>query len=435
MRQARWTFCLALYLCFSPAIHAGEFSIPEKITDGTRKYQISRTADAVMAVDSEGRLHVTYWAGGLATTPGTPSFVLYRSWDPAHGWSQQQEIDDSMYSSYHVGGRHPSLALTADDSVWVVWHDHRHCTPIGNWINNTEIYGDICPKGGTFSTTDIRLTNTTAAHYGDNGYTAKLARGPDGRMSLVWYDYHYDYDVPDIFLTQSGLNGVFKSLEDLAAARVTNLTDRGGTPPFCVPDLTIDPQGTRHLVWAGGTGAGVDLYYTSIPSGATTSIPIRLAKGATDFFDPPHITAGSNGDVWILYGDDKVQNEEDITILRRRAGQSSFDPPFSFPTDPSRQYGIDGVADSQGRLHLVWVDEREGTQIRYGIYDPGTNSVTGERVLTDTDSYWMRPSIEMDISENLYVLWEEDQSVSSGEIWFATTRNQNGTAVKEWREY
>lgn len=435
MKQLGRILVFSLWLCLSGAIWAGEFSPPVKITDGTRKYQMSRTADAVMAIDSAGILHVTYWAGGLATTPGTPSYIFYRSWEGGHGWSDQQAIDDSIYATYHVGGRHPSLALTAEESVWVVWHDHRHCAPIGNWINNTEIYGDLCPKGGSFSATDIRLTNTTADHYGDNSYTPKIVSGPDGRMNLVWYDYHYDFGVPDIFLTTSDAQGIFTPLHDLASARVTQLTERGGSPPFTVPDIAIDPEGTRHLVWAGGTGAGVDLYYTAIPAGTSTGTPIQLAEAATDFFDPPHITTGSNGDVWIFYGDDTVMDEEEITIYLKPVGKTTFETPFTFPLDPSRQYGVDGVADPSGRLHLVWVDEREGTQVRYGIYDPNTNGLTGERILTDSDSYWVRPSIELDTKGNLYVLWEEDLSVSSGEVWFSTTRDPDATAIDSWWEF
>ncbi len=435
MKRIIGTILIALFFWRAPGPEAAEFSSPAKITDGTRKYQMSRTADAVMAVDSKGTLHVTYWAGGISTTPGTPSYVYYRNWKPTQGWSLQEAIDDSSYSTYHVGGRHPSLALTADESVCVVWHDQRHCTPMGSWINNTEIYGDLCPQGGSFSSTDTRLTITTTNHYGDNGYTPKIALGPDGRLSLVWYDFHYNYDVSDIFLTTSNTTGVFTPLEDLSSARVTNNSDRGGAPAFTVPDLTVDSTGTRHLVWVGGSGIGMDLYYAAIPSGTNTCTPIRLATAVTDFYDPPHITTGSNGDVWVMYGDDTVQEVEEITLLRKRTGQDSFDSPFSFPSDSTRQYGVDGVADSQGHLHLVWVDERDETQVRYGIYDPDTKSITGETVLTDTGGYWMRPSIERDANGNLYVLWEEDISVSAGEIWFATNWEEEPTSVEGWREY
>lgn len=426
---------LGCLLWLTACLEAAEFSTPAKITDGTRKYQMSRTANGIMAVDSAGTLHVTYWAGGISTTPGSPSYVLYRSWNPVQGWSEQESIDDSTYSGYHVGGRHPSLALTADESVWVVWHDQRHCTPLGNWINNTEIYGDLRPRGGSFSSTDTRLTLTSASHYGDNSYTPKIARGPDGKLNLVWYDFHYDYDVSDLFLISSDSSGVFTPVEDLSSARITNKGDRGGAPAFTVPDIAVDAAGTRHLVWVAGSGAGVDLYYGSVSSAGSVSTPIKLASAAADFYDPPHITTGMNGDVWVMYGDDTVVDQEEITILKKTTGQTSFDSPFTFPADSARQYGVDGVTDSQGRLHLVWVDEREGIQIRYGLYDPVSNSLNSEKVLTESDNYWMRPSIERDSNGNLYVLWEEDISASEGEIWFTTNWEPGTTAVEAWREY
>lgn len=414
---------------------AADFTAPERITNGAVKYRLSRTANGVMAFDSEGRLHVTYWSGGIQTTPGSPSFVYHQSWTLDGGWSARVSIDDSSVGQAHVGGRHPSLAVAADDTVWVTWHDHRHSTPGGSWIDNIEIYADKMPPTGAFSSTDVRLTHTVAAHAGDNGYAPKIARGPDGRLSLVWYDSHFSSgDIADIFLKTSDPAAVFDLGEPMSAMRLTDPADHPSLP-YSVPDLAIDSSGKRHLVWAGGYGPDVNLYYAEAPLGATQVAEVLLAAGATDFFDPPHMVAGQNGDVWIACGDDSNPQGEEVVLFRRRVGEPGFDPPFPIAPDPARQYAPDLEVDTAGKVHLAWIDEREGARVFYGVYDPLGAQLLEEQPITPAPGNWARPSLALDVEGEVYVLWEEDRASGEGDIWFCTTKRPQTSSVEAWALY
>ncbi|MCG3197425.1 MAG: hypothetical protein HUU16_12755 [Candidatus Omnitrophica bacterium] len=433
--MSKRTFSLLFMGALCGASFAADFTAPQRITNGAAKYNLSRTPNSILALDSAGKLHLTYWSGGIQTTPGTPSYVYYRSWTVTEGFSPQVSIDDSRVGPNHVGGRHPSITVTADNTVWVVWHDHRDSTADGNWINNVEIYGDRLPPGGSFGSTDIRLTNTNAGHPGDNGYTPKIARGPDGRLSLAWYDSHFSSgDFADIFLKTSDPLGVFDLGEPMSAMRLTDLADHP-TIPYSVPDFAVDSSGTRHLAWAGGYGPDVNLYYAAAPLGATTVQEVLLAPGATDFFDPPRMVCAPNGDVWIACGDDSNPQGEDVVLFRRRAGQPTFDPPISIAPDPARQYAPDLEVDSQGKVHLVWVDERGGAHVLYGVYDPLLDQLLEEQPVTPEPGNWARPSLALGPDGDTHVIWEEDRALGEGDIWFCTTKRPPTSSVEAWSLY
>lgn len=425
---------LGMLCCAHPGFGA-PFGPAVKITDTTRKYQLSRTSDRILAVDSKGLVHFTYWSGGISTTPGSPSYVYYRNWSVGQGWSSEESIDNSTFGSLHVGGRHPSLAVTSTDGVFVVWHDHRHCIPQGNWINNVEIYADMRPYGGSFSPNDIRLTQTSKANPGDNGYVPKVISDPDGDLTVVWYDYHFNSDISDLFRLTFDPSASIPAITDLSLHRITDLASRGNTPPFTVPDIAADSTGNHHLVWAGGLGSGVNLYYSEISAASGLAAVTLFKQGGTDFFDPPHIDIAPDDTCWVVYSDKSNGVDEDLVLLKKTDQDTAFATALDLADDGLRQYHPDLAIDSEGLVHLVWIDEAEGDQILYARYNPSTSQIEEKYPLTNQEAYWMRPSIEADAFGNLYVVWEEDISASEGDIWFATTRTSDPSAVRSWMDY
>ena len=429
--------CLSAQILFPPLSRAATFLPPELITDGVEQYHLSRTANGHMAFDTDGILHVVYWAGGLVTNPSTPSSIYYRTWTEANGWSVPTQIDNSAVPEGRIGGRHPSLAITPDDTVWIVWHDHRHCTG-PNWIDNIEIYGDFRPPGGEFTSTDFRLTTSMANHNGDNGYAPKIIAHDSGRLTVSWYDFNLASEISDIYLRTSDEAGRFDPAEAMDAMRVTNKDDRGGTPLFALPDLAIDSDGTRHLAWAGGQGAGVDLFYGEGPPG-TNSITVELlAADGTDFFGPPHIAIGPNDDVWIAYGDETPVLGENVVLLRRRAGEALFDAPITILPDPARQFSPDHEIDSFGRVHVVWIDQRKGQHVYYALYDPRLNMIVDAVQITEISGFWTKPTLTLDAEENVYVLFEELRGLAESDLWFtrtATPPNPTGVETAIWEAY
>lgn len=428
-------FGLGVQSMATAAVFAAQtFAVPEKLTDGMANYRLSRTPGKVMAFDTLGNLHVVYWSGGIETKPVTsPSFIYHRLRPPGGAWSPQVSIDDSFIGVDKIGGRHPSLAIDPDDTVHVVWHDHRHSTAPA-WIDNLEIYMDSRPAAGSFSATDLRLTNSTAVHLGDNGFTPQIAAEASGRLHVVWYDFNQDFNFSDIYLLASDLSGVFTTASPVATAQLTDASTRGANPSYTLPDIAVDAAGTRHLVWVRGFATGADLYYASVASGSGSTTEQLLSPAATDFLDPPKIEVAQNGDVWIVYGEESgtPDSSEDVILLRKRAGQASFDPPIAAVARAGRQFAPDFVIDDAGLVHLVWVEKvASGTSVRYGVYDPNAGALTREMTVTDGSGPWARPSLALGADGFAYVVFEQDDLLG-GDIWFAVN---NKSGARDWTAY
>ncbi|MCX7014779.1 MAG: hypothetical protein NTW86_19895 [Candidatus Sumerlaeota bacterium] len=435
-----WNTALLVLLAAPGVIEAATFSPPAKFTDGARKYELSRTASHCMAFDSSGTLHLAYFAETRKdlTTPEYPNYVYHQAWRRGAGWSAADLVDDSIVPGVgRIGGRHPSLAIAPDGTVWVAWQDHRHCAEAGHWIDNTEIYADRQAPGGSFSPTDLRLTTSSAPHYGDNGYTPKIVAHSSGRLSVAWHDFNADPDISDIYLKTSSLAGNFDLGESMASMRMTDKTLRGNSPEFTVVDLAADSAGTRHLTWVGGQNSTGDLYYGEAAVGATSVAKRLLAANATDFFNPPHIAVAPNDDVWVAYGDKTTPGGEDVTLLRRRAGQTDFDAPIVIASNPARQYSPDLTIDAQGRLRLAWIDERDlaGPKVYYGLYDPSSGQLLDDTPLTGASTAWARPTLALDTRGNAFVVFEENRGTIAGDLWFTTNGPTTAGARGHWQTY
>jgi hypothetical protein len=108
-------------------------------------------------------------------------------------------------------------------------------------------------------------------------------------------------------------------------------------------------------------------------------------------------------------------------LLRRAAGAAVFDAPRAVTSSAARQYAPDHAIDPDGRVHLVWIDERFGRHVLYGLYDPAQGKLTQAVPLTPGVANWRRPTIALDDQGEVYVLFEQEISPSKGDIWFTTT--------------
>ncbi|MBN1517948.1 hypothetical protein JXA32_15390 [Candidatus Sumerlaeota bacterium] len=432
-----------LMFCMLSARGDYEFIMPQRLTDASENYQLSRCANGQLGFDTSGTLHMTYWSGGASASEADPSYVYYRSMDANGELSVAESIAGSGGGTY-IGGRQPSLALDADGGVWIVWHDHRHTSSAtgDNNINNIEIYADHKPAGGSFLADDLRLTNSSASHSGDNGYAPRIVAHPSGALSVAWYDFNFSAtgEVSDLCLKTGMAADGFDLSETMSEMRLTNFNDRDGDPSYTVPDLCVTPDGSRHLVWGSDFLAGGDLYYGVATSGSMTLSETVLATGAWDFFDPAHIAAAPNGDVWIAYGDQTANGgaAENVVLLRKRAGEASFDPPVTLFAASARQYAPDIEIDADGIAHVVWIDRRDGRDVYYARLDTATNEILSARALTTYDGNWERPSIALDAAGSPAVLYEENIDLDHGDIWLVRVKasvQMTGADSRLWECY
>ena len=403
-------------------------------------YRMSRNAGSQMDFDSSGTLHLTYWSGFSETMPDSPSAVYYQSWRDGTGWSSNTLVDQSVsddpgYLGKRMGGRHPSLAVGPDDRVWITWHDHRHCgvdAPY-NGINNIEIYCDSKPSTGSFAQGDIRLTQTAASHYGDNGYAPRIDVAPNGSVSVMWYDFHFDGSVSDIFMMTSDASGTFDTAASMASRRLTNSDDRHRLPDramkaaFDMPDFAIGAANQCYTVWTHGFGGslggetGSPIYFAEVSEPATSVSYATIASQTDSYWYPPKIKAAPNGDLWVIYTALLDPNRR-VEIVRRPSGQADFQTPVVVADGPQDLNG-DLAIDSQGRLHVVWIgDAGFGSgYVRYAMLSSDGQTILREETLTPDSGAWSGPCIVVDDRDHPFITFCEGDNEyvgDQGDIWF-----------------
>jgi len=407
----------------------------ERVTwDDNLNFELSRNPRGSIAVDGNGIVHLVFWSGGLAVSPETPSSVWYCKRSTLGFWSDPVVVSDSYtFDGKYLGGRHPSLVLRPNGSVFVFWHDYRHCTAAQKWIDNIELYMDTIPSTGSFSPCNIRLTNTSATHSGDNGYVPQAALAPNGEIFLTWYDYHFNPYISDIFLMKSSPLGVFDLGAPIASHRLTDWSKRSDNISYTLPDVAVDSYETAHLVWTRGEGKKRGVLYCRISDGCSPTTPILLASDGGDFFDPPRIVASQKGDVLVLYT--KFGAPSKKLILRRlRNGASQFDPPVAVNTSQSNQSQGNLAVGNDGLVHIVWSDDRTGSrEIFYGIFDPDAGSLLFEKKVSNSNTIARMPAIALDSYDHAYIVWTDYRN-DQGQIFFRTNAPL-ARAFNYWSRY
>lgn len=422
-----------LFTCLTATVVASPFQSPTIAIDDGANLRFTRNTTSQAAFDSNGVLHLAYWVGGDETNVANPSFVYYRNWTTSGGWSDAIVVDQSFNESEErLGGRQPSLAVGPDGAVWVAWHDYRHVNPASSSIDNLEIYIDRIPPGGDSFDGNIRLTETSAAHSGDNGYSPQIAIGTDGRVHVVWHDFHAAPEISDIHYRVSDVNGVFPASEVIGDHRVTNFNDRSpGAAAYTLPALAIAGDGAVHAAWGSGTGGAAPMLHGRL-DGVTFPISgTEITPSGGSFFDPPRLVPSPAGGIWLVYTDRQSNNLGVVTLRYLPGGGSEFGAPVLISgtggmttNQPSARVGEGGV------VHLVYRRSGVQTHLYYRTWDPVEEVLGGEIQVTETSGTWLNPVLLLDGNDQPWVLFEEDLGTSLGRIWMV--RPDVETSVGEW---
>ena len=422
-------------LCLASGVASAQFLPEERVTplDG-RNYEMTRNPNHAMAVGRDGTVHLVFWDGLSDTSTSHPSTVWYCRRDPAGRWGAPEVVDDSYTSQgMRIGGRHPSLVLRPTGEVRVFGHDYRNCSASKKWIDNIEIYADSRPPSGSFSSNDLRLTTTTAAHDGDNGYVPQAVAAPSGEIFVAWYDYHFNRSLADLFLIKSDTQGRFPP-QPLDSWRLTNIVQRGDGISYTLPDLALDSSNTAHIVWTKDNLAGYRAYSARRDSGGTLSTPAVLSPVGSDFYDPPHITAGPRGDIYAIWTDHGGVGNTAIYAARLRPGMSAFDPAMRVTLAAAVALHGDAKVDSLGLLHVAWADRRGGTAaVFYGVFDPDRAVLLSESKISEGSDDSIRPCVALNESGRVYIAWL-DYRHGNGQIYFRTNQQLSRASV-QWNQY
>ncbi|MBE7560036.1 hypothetical protein HS125_14275 [bacterium] len=407
------------------------------ITASASQTRLSRTPGGNLVCDASGVFHLIYteWpesavANVLVNTPDEPSRIYYTRYE-AGAWSPPERVNNGyLPDQREIGGGHPSLCARPDGTVVAAWHDARHTTEAGTFIDNYEIYLDRRPPGGTWSPTDERFTHTDAGHQGDNGYSPQMALGADGRVWIAWQDFFADYNVGDIYAHASDASGQFAS-RPMSQMRKTVYQSGSGRGSFWQPSIAEDAAGLVHLVWTEGFAASAPLWTMTLSAtGEVQSLDKFVTTGGNNL-DPPRLARSPLGNLYAAWTDRRHGNGE-IYLARLIGGATTFTDSRRITMDGAVSQHPDLAVDADETVHLVWSDNRDRVyNVFYCTYRFSGDQL-GEAVkLTSTTGSAQHPAIKLSSRGEAMIVYEDNRS-GNFELYAILGLATTGVPARAW---
>ena len=170
--------------------------------------------------------------------------------------------------------------------------------------------------------------------------------------------------------------------------------------------IAVTPEGFIHMAWSDAASGVSEIRYISGDGTNWSGIAFITDQG-TGAADPA-IAVDPSGDVHLVWEDRRVMPGASKIFYRKRADgiwQTEEQLTFEEYTD-SREPAV--ATDLEGRVHVVWKDERTSFgDIYYRCWQDGAWGPE-EAIVADTDNTSRTPAIACDAFGNVHVVWSDN---------------------------
>ncbi len=372
-----------LLLC-TPAVVNAQWEPDVRLTyNDSSSYTSHNNAWCIAA--SGDTVHVVWFD----TRDANYEIYYKRSTDGGTNWSQDVRL------TYGPSTSGPTAIAVSGHSVHVVWEDY--------WNGSYEIYYKRSTDGGTSWDPDVRLTNSPSL-----SVYPSIAIFAD-TVHVVWED------------TRDGNNEIYyKRSTDGGTSWSTDIRLTNDPNPSEFPSIGVSQQGGVHVVWDDYRDGNWEIYYKLSTDGGTSwGTDVRLTIAADRSWDPS--VAVSRTDVHVVW-EDKRDGDWKIYYKRSTDGGTSWTADSNLTNDTSYSWWP-SVAVSGTRIHVVWLDYRDGDwEIYYKRSTDGGTSWETDARLTYAPNGSTSPSVALSGSA-VHVVWYDYRDGNS-EIYYK--RNPTG---------
>lgn len=153
----------------------------------------------------------------------------------------------------------------------------------------------------------------------------------------------------------------------------------------------------------------------------------------------PRITTDSENNLHIAYTDYRHGPPEIYYMKLDEQGNIVIDEKLITVLDAATSYHVDVACDSNDDVHIIWSDIRDtgpvsNIELYYEKLDNMGNTIVDEMRITHAPHYSLYPSITVDPSDNLHIVWSEEVNVMSvlqEEIYYTKLDNNGNTLVDD----
>jgi hypothetical protein len=218
-----------------------------------------------------------------------------------------------------------------------------------------------------------------------------------------------------------GIIGIFVICQTLSAQtweKTKRLTWNSGTSQ--TPQIATDSNNHIHAIWSDSSPGNQEIYYKKSTNGGSSWSFKRLTSTSGSSIHPA-IMVDASDNIHVLWADETPGNYE-IYYTKSTNGGGAWGSPKRLSWNSENSYNPAIETDSTN-IHIVWDDYSPGKHQIY--YRKSTNSGGtwgGTKRLTWNTGSSLRPSIAVDSSSTIYVVWE-DSAPGNTEILYKISTN------------
>jgi|GEM_PF-2071640 len=284
-----------------------------------------------------------------------------------------------------------------------------------------EVYYAKSTDGGRTWTSPLRINDVT----NNRQFRPSIAVFGSNQVYVVWQDARgSSYDI------------YFAKSNDGGASFSPNIkvNDDSSTEPQGSPRIAVDDQGNICVVWADRrNGTGWDIYFAKSTNGGTSFLANRPVTNTNLGADgeTPDLALDANGNPYVVW--DAIDSGLYCTYFSKSAdGGQNWTAPVKVNDNSGGGQAMWPVVDldSQNNIYVAWTDWRNPPgDIYFSRSLNGGASFSTNICILDpgaTGNYQEYPSLRVDGSNNILVVWEDWRSVQS-HIYFTSSSDQGVT--------
>ena len=261
------------------------------------------------------------------------------------------------------GGFAPRIALDSNEALNVVYGDTTGGVRRVQFIRSEDL-------GATFSDSKLLSGSSTAA------FEPEITVDPDDAINVAWADE--DSGAGVIMFSRSTDGGATFS-EPVAVSK--------GTGSATQVHIASDSAGRLHIVYMQQLGEEeIQVFYArSADHGQTFSEPVNISNKSEALVNKPLVTTFEDSTVYVAF-QNEVRRDMQVYLMKSEDAGLTFSEPKQVSNANNqcgRAHSAAMVVDSEGTLHIVWID---ASRVQ-GCSDEGilfySNSEDGRRFSTE----------------------------------------------------
>jgi hypothetical protein len=332
----------------------------------------------VITIGSGSQIHVVF----QDITPGNNEIYYKKSTNGGTTWISKRLTWNSGYSLW------PSIAIDSNGHPHITWTD----VTSGNY----EIYYKKSTNGGS-TWISKRLTWNS-----ENSWTPSIAVDSNNHLHVVWHDFSPGNS--EIYYKKSTNGGSTWTTRRLTYSADNSLR----------PTIAIDSGNNIHVAYYDSTPGEYQIFYKRSTDGGANWTTKRLTYNTGDSWYPT-IAVDSDNHIHITWSD-YTPGDGEIYYKKSTDGGATWTTKRLTYSD---HYSLSPTiaVDSNSYIHIAW---EELTSVNREIYykrstDRGVSWTTSRLTWNSGDS--MEPSITVDSSNNIHVVWQDETS-GNREIYY-----------------